>query len=53
MPTELGDAAGRPLLVEALRRRGLDDAVVGKICHGNWRRVLTETWKGEGASVSR
>ena len=42
VPAALADAAsGLPLLVEALRGRGHD---VAKLTHGNWLRVLRETW---------
>jgi membrane dipeptidase len=43
---ELGDAAGLPRLVEALRGRGYGDAELAKLAHGNWLRVLRETWHG-------
>jgi membrane dipeptidase len=45
MPQELGDAAGLPRLVAALRDRGYDDAVLRKIAHENWLRVLRKTWR--------
>jgi membrane dipeptidase len=44
LPDELGGVAGLPLLVEALRGAGFDDASVAKITHQNWLRVLGETW---------
>jgi membrane dipeptidase len=44
IPAELGGAAGLPKLVAALRAAGHDDAAVAKITHGNWLRVLRETW---------
>lgn len=44
MPNELGDAAGLPRLVEALRARGYDDASLRKLGHENWVRVLRATW---------
>ena len=40
MPAALGDAAGLPRLVEALRDAGFSPAEVDAICWGNWRRVL-------------
>lgn len=45
VPAALGDAAGLPRLVAALRTRGFDDAALRKIAHENWVRVLRKTWK--------
>jgi membrane dipeptidase len=45
VPAELGGAAGLPKLVDALHAAGYDDDAVAKITHGNWFRVLRETWK--------
>ena len=45
VPNELGDASGLPRVVQALRQRGYSDADVGKLTHGNWLRVLRQTWK--------
>jgi membrane dipeptidase len=45
MPQELGDAAGLPKLVAALRAAGYDDAALRKIGHENWLRVLGKTWQ--------
>jgi membrane dipeptidase len=45
VPAELGGAAGLPKLVEALRDAGYDDDAVAKVTHGNWLRVLRETWR--------
>jgi membrane dipeptidase len=44
VPAELGGAAGLPKLVDALRAAGYDDEAVAKITHGNWLRVLRDTW---------
>lgn len=44
MPAELKDAAGLPRLVAALRTRGHATADLEKLAHGNWVRVLRETW---------
>ena len=44
MPAELKDAAGLPRLVAALRARGHTHGDVAKLAHGNWVRVLRETW---------
>lgn len=46
MPSALGDATGLPRLVEALRSAGYDEEAIRKICHGNWLRVLSDTWRG-------
>jgi membrane dipeptidase len=45
VPVELGDAAGLPRLVDALRARGYDEEALRKLAHGNWVRVLRETWR--------
>ena len=44
MPAELKDAAGLPKLLQALEERGYRGDVLRKIAHGNWVRVLLETW---------
>jgi membrane dipeptidase len=43
VPNELGDAAGLPRLIEALRQHH-DDATLRKLCTENWLRVLETTW---------
>jgi membrane dipeptidase len=45
IPVELGGAAGLPKLVDALQAAGYDDEAVAKITHGNWLRVLRDTWR--------
>ena len=45
IPAAIGDAAGLPNLVEALRMHGYDDAALRKIAYENWLRVLRRTWK--------
>jgi membrane dipeptidase len=45
IPQELGDVAGLPKLVAALRRAGYDDASLRKLAHENWLRVLRKTWR--------
>jgi membrane dipeptidase len=45
MPQELGDVAGMPKLIAALRTHGFDDAALRKIAHENWLRVLRKTWR--------
>jgi membrane dipeptidase len=45
MPQDLKDAAGLPRLVEALEDRGYTGDNLVKIAHGNWVRVLQQTWQ--------
>ena len=45
IPAELGGVAGLPTLVSALRDAGYDDDALAKITHGNWLRVLRDTWR--------
>ena len=44
MPADLGDVAGLPRLLEALRAHGYGEALLGKIAHENWLALLTRTW---------
>lgn len=44
VPKPIGDCAGLPKLVAALRKHGADDALLAKVTHGNWLRVLRLTW---------
>lgn len=39
IPSALGDAAGLPRLVEALRTHGWDDGAIAKVTHRNWLAV--------------
>jgi membrane dipeptidase len=43
VPREIGDASGLPRLISAMR--GYDGAALRKLSHGNWVRVLHETWR--------
>jgi len=45
VPRELGDAAGLPRLVEALRRAGFNEPDLRKLGTENWLRVLERTWR--------
>lgn len=45
VPQDMKDASGLPLLLDALRQRGFKGPALQKIAHGNWLRVLKETWK--------
>ncbi|MDF9304309.1 dipeptidase [Tritonibacter mobilis] len=44
VPAEIGTIAGLPALRRAMRDRGYDDALMKKLCHENWLRVLGKTW---------
>jgi membrane dipeptidase len=44
MSAELRDTTGLPKLLEAIKARGYSDVDLTKIAHGNWVRVLRETW---------
>jgi membrane dipeptidase len=46
MPSDLGDVAGLPRLLEALRAHGYGEELVAKIAHQNWLAVLARTWGG-------
>ncbi|HEY6395884.1 MAG TPA: dipeptidase [Solirubrobacteraceae bacterium] len=50
IPASLGDVAGLPKLLEALAQAGFDDAELSAIAWENWRRVLAEWWRDDGAS---
>jgi membrane dipeptidase len=44
IPKGLGNAAGLPVLVEAMRKRGYAEPLIEKLCYRNWLRVLERTW---------
>ncbi|MFY0636037.1 MAG: dipeptidase [Vannielia sp.] len=44
VPEEIKDCAGMVNLRAALRKHGVDDALMQKLAHGNWLRVLRATW---------
>jgi membrane dipeptidase len=44
VPAAIGDAAGLPRLVEAMRRHGYDEPLLRKICCDNWLGLLARTW---------
>jgi membrane dipeptidase len=44
IPAEIGNAAGLPKLVAAMRERQFGEALIEKICFRNWLRVLRKTW---------
>jgi membrane dipeptidase len=44
VPEAIGDVAGLPVLIDAMRTHQYGEALVEKLCHGNWLRVLKATW---------
>lgn len=44
MPEDLRDAAGLPNLIAALQEAGFTGESLTKVSHGNWVRVLKQTW---------
>lgn len=44
IPEGIKDVTGGPKLIEALRAHGYDEALLRKLGHENWLRVLTKTW---------
>jgi len=45
---DLDGVAGLPRLLDALRAAGYEDEALAKITHGNWLRVLGDTWRPWG-----
>jgi membrane dipeptidase len=45
IPNELGDVAGLPKLLDALREAGFDEEELTDIAWRNWRRVLDAWWR--------
>jgi membrane dipeptidase len=46
VPAGIGDAAGLPALVAALRAHGYDEALLARLGHGNWLALLERVWGG-------
>lgn len=46
IPDVLGDVAGLPRFVEAMRAHGFGEALIAKICHGNWLALMERTFGG-------
>ena len=44
MPEAIGDVAGLPMLITAMRDHGFDESTIEKIAWRNWLRVLDLTW---------
>ncbi|MCA1644683.1 MAG: dipeptidase [Chloroflexi bacterium] len=45
VPIEVGDVAGLPRVIAALRAVGSSEADLRKLAHENWLRVFAATWK--------
>ena len=46
VPELVGDVSKLPNLIEALKAAGYNDALLRKLTHQNWVRVLRQTWGG-------
>jgi membrane dipeptidase len=44
VPQDIAGVEGLPVLVQAMREMGLGEALIAKIAHGNWLRLLERTW---------
>jgi membrane dipeptidase len=51
IPREIGDVAGLPALVGAMRQAGYGEALVEKICWSNWLGVLRRTFVGAAGAA--
>jgi membrane dipeptidase len=47
MPDDLPDVASLPRLLDALAANGFSKDELVKIAHGNWLRIIADTWKSE------
>ena len=45
VPEAIGDVAGLPVLVAALRTHGFDADSLRKLCHENWLSALARAWR--------
>jgi membrane dipeptidase len=52
VPEDIGDVSGLATLRQAMRRHGYDEGLMTKLCHGNWLRVLQQTWRPEGRQAA-
>lgn len=43
-PKDIGGVEGLPVLITAMREMGLGEALIAKVAHGNWLRLLERTW---------
>ena len=46
MPAAIGDAAGLPRLIDALRAHGWDDALIEKVAYRNWLALVRRVQQG-------
>lgn len=46
IPAQIGDAAGLPNLISAMRAHGYGEALISKLASENWLKVLERTWGG-------
>ena len=44
VPDGIKDISGLPALRKAMKAQGYAEELMAKLCHGNWLRVLEETW---------
>jgi len=44
MPAPIGDVTGLPALQQAMAEHQFGEALIRKLCHENWLRVLERTW---------
>lgn len=44
VPEDVTTCAGLPRLRAVMAKHGYDDALMAKLCHENWLRVLEKTW---------
>jgi membrane dipeptidase len=44
VPQDIAGVQGLPVLVRAMREMGLGEALIAKVAHGNWLRLLERTW---------
>lgn len=45
IPQDIKDLSGLTTLRDAMRQHGYSEALMAKLCHENWLRVLKKTWK--------
>lgn len=50
IPREIGDVRGLPRVVQALEQAGFAGEDLTAVCHGNWVRVLSDSWRPRGGS---
>ncbi|UTS80610.1 dipeptidase [Phaeobacter piscinae] len=53
VPKDIETVAGLPTLRTALRRHGFNDALMKKLCHDNWLRVLDATWQNPAKNAGK